>query len=207
MTLTPARAPTTLLLAGYLVIVAFWPFQPARFVWGVWPLLLMLLTVGAREVGRRTRPVPLRGALAAATLWTFIGYASYEGRSIRGRWWGSVPRAAAPHISFAVGWANTRTARGDVIATEDEGPVFLYTGRRTVPVRPLTPQQYLEDSTPEEDAATGLLPIMAAYPVRDVIVHSSGSYLTAMHLSSLSNPRLTPQATSAGGAAFAVPVP
>ena len=202
------RSPVTLLfLAGYLTIVAFWPFQPARFVWGVWPLLLMVLAFGARGVRRRTWPMPFRGALAAAAVWAFIGYATYESRAIRGRWWGSIPRAAAPHISFAVEWANTRTAPGDVIATEDEGPVFLYTGRRTVPVRPLTPQQYLEDSTPEEDAATGLLPIMASYPVRSVIVHSSGSYLTAMHLSSRSNPRLTPQATSPGGAAFAVVVP
>jgi hypothetical protein len=45
---------------------------------------------------------------------------------------------------------------------------------------------------------------MAAYPVRTVIVHTSDRYLTAMHLSSLPKPRLVPQASAPGGAAFAV---
>jgi hypothetical protein len=197
--------PVTLLfLSGYLAIVAVWPFQPSRFIWGVWPLLLMVFMLGVRTALEARWPPAARVVIASAGLWAFVGYAAYEGRAIRGRWWSSIPRAAAPHIGFAVGWTRSRTAPDDIIATEDDGAVFLYTGRRTVPVRPLTAAQYLEDSTPEQDAATGLLPIMAAYPVRTVIVHTSDRYLTAMHLSSLPNPRLVPQASAPGGAAFAV---
>ena len=200
--------PVTLLfLAGYLAIIAIWPFQPTRFIWGVWPLLLLVLVLGARAATGPQWPNIARVVIAAAGLWTLVGYAAYEGRAIRGRWWSSIPRAAAPHISFAVEWTKSRTAPGDVIATEDDGAVFLYTGRRTVPVRPLTAAQYLEDSTPEQDAASGLLPIMAAYPVRTVIVHTSDRYLTAMHLSSLPKPRLAAQASTSGGAAFAVLAP
>jgi hypothetical protein len=202
------RIPVTLIfLAGYFIIVAFWPFQPSRFIWGVWPFVLMVLVLGVHGATDNRWPLPARATVVAAGLWAFVGYAAYEGRAIRGRWWSTIPRAAAPHITFAVGWARSRTAPGDVIATEDDGAVFLYTGRRTVPVRPLTAQQYLEDSTPDEDAATGLLPIMAAYPVRSVIVHSSDRYLTAMHLSSLPRPRLALQASTPVGAAFAVLVP
>ncbi|CAN5365179.1 hypothetical protein BH09GEM1_BH09GEM1_26450 [soil metagenome] len=202
------RIPVTLLfLAGYLTIVAIWPFQPARFIWGVWPLLLMVFAFGAHGAADRRWPRTARTVVAMATAWAAVGYASYESRAIRGRWWASIPRTAAPHISFAVEWARSRTAPGDVIATEDEGPVFLYAGRRTVPFRPLTTRQYLEDASPEQDAASGLIPIMAAYPVRSVIVHSSDRYLTAMHLSSLPEPRLAPQASAPGGTAFVVLAP
>ena len=200
--------PVTLLfLAGYLTIVAVWPFQPSRFIWGVWPLLLLVFVLGARGAAGHGWPRWPRIAVAAAGVWVFIGYGAYEARAVRGRWWSTIPRSAAPHISFAVGWTRSRTAPGDVIAAEDDGAVFLYTGRRTVPVRPLTARQYLEDTTPEGDAATGLLPILAAYPVRTVIVHTSDRYLTAMHLSSLPKPRLAPLASTAGGAAFAVVAP
>jgi hypothetical protein len=200
--------PVTLLfLSGYLAIVAVWPFQPSRFIWGVWPLLLLVLMLGVRASTERRWPKAARVAVGAAGVWALVGYASYETRAIRGRWWSSIPRAAAPHIGFAVQWTKSRTAPGDVIATEDDGAVFLYTGRRTVPVRPLTAAQYLEDSTPEQDAASGLLPILAAYPVRTVIVHTSDRYLTAMHLASLPRPRLAAPAITSGGAAFSVLAP
>ena len=198
---------TVLFLSGYLTIVALWPFQPTRFVWGVWPLLLMVLVLGARDIRRPVLPAWARLAIAGAALWVVTGYALYEGRAVRGRWWSTIPRTAAPHISFAVGWTRSHSARGDVIATEDDAAVFLYTGRPTVPVRPLTARQYLEDTPPEGDAASGLLPIMAAYPVRTVIVHTSDRYLTAMYLASLPRPRLSLQATASGGAAFAVLAP
>lgn len=202
------RIPVTLLfLAGYLTIVLVWPFQPSRFIWGVWPLLLMVLVLGCRGAMRPAWPVPIRVVVAVAAMWAVVGYASYETRAIRGRWWSSIPRAAAPHISFAVEWAKRRTLPAEVIATEDEGPVFLYTGRRTVPVRTLTTRQYLEDSTPEREAESGLLPIMAAYPVRSVVVHSLGAYSIAAHLSSVAPPRLAPRASTPGGAAFAVLAP
>ena len=202
------RIPVTLLfLAGYLAIVAVWPYQPARFIWGVWPLILLVLIIGVHS-GTQARWHPsLRAVLLVSSVWVSVGYGAYELRAIRGRWWSSIPRSAAPHISFAVEWANTRTATADVIATEDEGPVYLYTGRHTVPVRPLTTRQYLEDASPRDDAATGLVPILAAYPVSTVIVYSSAAFLMAKHLSLLSRPRLVPAATSTDGAAFAVLAP
>ncbi len=202
------RVPVTLLfLAGYFVIVALWPYQPDRFIWGMWPLLMLVLVLGVRAGWRKERNPAFRAIVLVSTAWVVMGYGAYEYRAVRGQWWSSIPRGAALHIGFAVQWARSRTAPDDVIATDNEGPIYLYTGRHTVPVRPLTTRQYLEDASPQQEAADGLLPVLAAYPARTVIVHLSAAYLMAMHLAQLPAPRLALQATSAGGAAFAVLVP
>lgn len=45
------RAPVAaLFLAGYLTIVVVWPFAPARFTWGVWPLVGMVYALAAAAV-------------------------------------------------------------------------------------------------------------------------------------------------------------
>lgn len=44
---TPA---TAIFLAGYLAIVVIWPFAPARFTWGVWPLVGLVFTMAAVTV-------------------------------------------------------------------------------------------------------------------------------------------------------------
>ena len=200
------RIPVTLLfLGGYLTIVAIWPFQPGRFIWGVWPLLLLLLLLGAHAaVSRPAWARPLRAVVLACAAWVAVGYAAYEVRAVKGRWWSAIPRNAAPHIAFAVEWAQARTAPGDIIATEDEGPVYLYAGRRTVPVRALTTRQYLEDASAEENAADGLLPVLAAYPVRAVIVYTRAGFDVARYLSDRPQPLLAPQGAYPGGAAFTV---
>ncbi|MEP7382169.1 MAG: glycosyltransferase family 39 protein [Gemmatimonadota bacterium] len=45
------RAPVAaLFMAGYLVIVVVWPFAPARFTWGVWPLVGLIYALAAVAV-------------------------------------------------------------------------------------------------------------------------------------------------------------
>lgn len=45
------RAPVAaLFLAGYLVVVVVWPFAPARFTWGVWPLVGLVYALAAQAV-------------------------------------------------------------------------------------------------------------------------------------------------------------
>ncbi|HEX7977752.1 MAG TPA: hypothetical protein VF461_04075 [Gemmatimonadaceae bacterium] len=201
------RAPVTLLfMAGYLGIVAVWPYQPGRFVWGIWPLLLALPFVAALRVGASTnawrRPVSI-GA-AAAFCWLVAGYASYEWRGIRGRWWESIPRSGVGHIQFAVGWTRANTAPTDIVSTEDEGPVYLYTGRRTLPVRAFTVANYLEDESAEKMAANGLEPLLATYPIRAVLTSTRGADAIARLLAESPSPRLIPAGTFPGGAAYTV---
>jgi hypothetical protein len=201
------RMPVTLLfIAGYMFIVLIWPFQTARFVWAVWPLLLAVVVAGGwAAITRRSWRLPVRVALAAALLWVAVGYGAYELRGFRGAWWSSLGRANAPRLATTVQWVATHTAPGDVVATEYEGAVWLYTGRQAVPIIPLTPAQYLRDYSAKDVVREGLAPVLDAYPVRTVVVGAGNAYDAAALLSSEHPTRLQLRERFAGGAAFTVP--
>jgi hypothetical protein len=200
------RVPVTLLfLAGYLGIVIVWPFQTARFVWTVWPLVLAVVAIGGwTTLGRPAWRAPLRVALAVAFVWVSAGYAAYELRGIRGRWWSSIPRANTPRIATAVRWVAENTAPDEIVATDYEGAVYLYTGRQAVPIITLTPAQYLHDYSPRENAVEGLLPILDAYPVRTVVAGAGKAYDAAQFLAMRSPTRLRLRERVDGGGIFTV---
>jgi hypothetical protein len=200
------RLPVTLLfLAGYLAIVLVWPFQTARFVWGIWPLLLALVTLGAWAGAVRVNwPRAVRAALVVAFAWVAVGYARYEVRGVRGEWWSSLARANTPRIAATVRWVAANAAPGEVVASENEGAVFLYTGHQAVPIVPLTPGGYLRDATPAENATHGLAPVLDAYRVRTVVVTAGAAYDAARQLASAPHPRLVLREEFPGGAAFTV---
>ncbi len=201
------RMPVTLLfLAGYAAVVLVWPFNPSRFVWGVWPLFLLLLVAGAYSAvaypSRLTRPA--RAVLLAAFAWVALGYAAYEVRGVRGSWWSSIARAGTARIAPAIEWTLANTAPDDVLAAEDEGAIYLYTGRRAVPVFSFTTAQYLRPHTPAENATEGLRPILSAYPVRTVIVGSRNTVDAADFLVNSPTPALAPRADFPAGVAYTV---
>ncbi|HEY2066148.1 MAG TPA: hypothetical protein VGG84_09345 [Gemmatimonadaceae bacterium] len=197
------RLPITLLfLGGYAGIVAIWPFAPARFVWGVWPLVLLLVAMGAHWA--MSRPTPMRMTAFAALAWIVIGYGAYEVRAARGEWWSSIARANTPRIASLVRWTSARTQPGDVVATDDEGAVYLYTGRQSVPVFSFTAAHYLRDHTVAEEADEGLIPILAAYPVTTVVAGTRTTLDVARQLTQRPAPRLAPREEFPGGAAFTV---
>jgi len=200
------RTPVTLLfLAGYLAIVIVWPFQTARFVWTVWPLLLALVAIGGwTALGRPDWRAPLRVVLAVAFVWVAAGYSAYEMRGIRGRWWSSIPRANTPRIATAVRSVAASTSPGELVATDYEGAVYLYTGRQALPIITLTPAQYLRDYTPRENAMEGLLPVLDAYPVRTVVAGAGKAYDAAQFLATQSPSRLRLREQVDGGGIFTV---
>ncbi len=195
------RAPVTLLfLVAYTAIVLVWPFQPSRFVWGVWPLILFVLAAAGTSRVRR----PVRLALAALLAWVGVGYAGYELRAVRGQWWASISRAGDARIAAALAWTNANTSPSDVVAADDEGAVFLYTGRKAVPVASFTTAHYLRVRSAEVEAREGLEPLLAAYPVRAVLVASKATFDAAEYLSTRAVPLLAPREQYDGGAAFTV---
>jgi hypothetical protein len=200
------RIPVTLLfVAGYLTIVLVWPFQTARFVWAIWPLLLALVAAGgwaaaARSTWRPAARVALLGALA----WVSTGYALYEVRAVRGAWWSSIGRANTPRIATTVRWVAAHAAPGEVVATENEAAVYLYTGRQAVPIVALTPGQYLREPSPRENALAGLAPVLDAYPVRSVVVTTGKAEEAARYLAAAAPHRLTLREVLPGGAVFTV---
>jgi hypothetical protein len=201
------RAPVTLLfLLGYFAITLVWPFQPSRFVWGVWPLVLFLLAAAGTTLTSTTPhwPVSIRAVLAALLLWAGVGYAAYELRAARGGWWASISRAGDKRIGAALDWTRANTAPSDVVAADDEGAVFLYTGRKAVPVASFTTAHYLRARSAELEAREGLEPLLAAYPVRAVLVGSRATFDAAEYLTTRPHPLLAPRGQFDGGAAFTV---
>lgn len=201
------RATVTLLfLAGYIAIIVVWPFPPSRFIWGIWPLLLFLVAAGGWAASRPTLAWPraLRVALGVAFAWVTVGYALYEVRAIRGQWWSSISRAGHRRIEPAVVWARANTAPADVVAADDEGAIYLYTGRRAVPVASFTTDHYLADRSPILEAEEGLVPLIAEYPLRSVVVGSRKTFDAAQYLASRPSPLLAIRAQFDGGAAFTV---
>jgi hypothetical protein len=201
------RAPVTLgFLSLYAAMVAIWPFPPSRFIWGVWPLVLFVLVSGAYAiVALDWRRVPrLRYGVALAYLWLAIGYARYEIRGINGKWWSSISRYADPRIASAVEWTRANAATNEILACEDEGALYLYTNRQTVPVASFTTGHYLLELTPQQEAVEGLLPIIRTWPIRSVLVGSPRSFAIAQFLSSGTVPYLALRQQFTDGAAFTV---
>jgi len=201
------RAPVTLLfLAGYAAVVLIWPFSPSRFVWGVWPLLLFVLLAAGRSIASQDRRTPplLRVLAAGALLWVAAGYSAYEQRAVRGHWWASISRSADQRIASAIAWTLANTAPEDVIASDDEGAVFLYTGRRAVPVASFTTAYYLRERSAVVEAEEGLVPLLATYPLRAVLVGSIKTFNAAQYLATRPVPLLRLRDQFAGGAAFTV---
>lgn len=202
--------PVTLLfLAGYAAIVVVWPFAPSRFVWGVWPLLVVVVvgSACATTVGLRAGRALPRLAAAAALLWIITGFAAYEWRAIRGAWWSSIPRAGSARIASAVNWTRDNTATSDLLAADDEGAIYLYTGRQAVPVASFTTAHYLRERSPAVEAAEGLAPLIDLYPIRTVLVGSRRTLDAATVLTAPPSPRLAPRESFAGGASFTVIAP
>ncbi len=201
------RAPVTLLfLAGYSAIVLVWPFPPSRFFWGVWPLLLLLLAAAgwSNAPANRVRHSLARLSVAAMLAWVAVGFGAYEVRAVRGSWWASISRAAVRRIEPAIMWTLANTAPEDVIAADDEGAVFLYTGRRAVPVAAFTTGHYLLNRSAAVEASEGLVPLLETFPLRAVLVGSSKTFDAAQYLASQPRPMLSLREQFSGGAAFTV---
>lgn len=201
------RAPvTSVFLVLYAVIVLVWPFAPMRFMWGIWPLVMLGPVLGAREVwswrphdvaSRAPRAVLLLGALLLAA-----GYGRYTVRGYRGQWWGSIARTNASALRPMILWARTHTAPNDLLAAEGEGSVYLYADRRAVPLQTFTVAQYFRRRTPDEDAQV-MHDILAAYPVRAVVLWSDVTRAAARVLATKRAPELVVRDTFPGGLVLA----
>jgi hypothetical protein len=200
------RLPITLLfLGGYVGIVLIWPFAPTRFIWCVWPLVLLLPALGMHAaINRSTWPRFARAGLMLAFVWLAAGYGAYELRGVRGTWWSSIARANTKALDPLARWILANTTPDQIIATDDEEAVFLYTGRRTVSIIAFTTRHYLAGHEPRQDARDGLEPILDAYPVSVVVVGSAQTYAAAAALTVGPAPRLKLREQFAGGAAFTI---
>jgi hypothetical protein len=197
---------TALFLAAYAVIVVAWPYAPARFIWGVWPLVVLVFVLGAIELRRwaprRPGPQFVRAALLACSLFVAVGYARYNARGYRGQWWSNIPRSRAAEIRPIIMWTRTHTRPEDVIASTQEPAVYLYSGRLAVPATAFTVSDYFRPASVVESAAA-LRQILAAYRVAAIAVVGDSLRAAAQTMAARQAPELVLRDSLPNGLVFA----
>ncbi|MGQ0643379.1 MAG: hypothetical protein ACT4P6_21750 [Gemmatimonadaceae bacterium] len=165
------RVPvTTVFLAAYLVVVLVWPFPPDRFYWGIWPLLVFAFAVGVRTAWQSTLITPRVPRLLVAAVVTPM-VLLYVGPQVLGTsrpWVWGIQGIMTDRSRPIVQWVNSYTRPNDIVATEDDVMVYLYTGRITVPVGAFTPREHVDPQTREFTRAS-VQTLIQAYPVRWLI--------------------------------------
>ena len=152
------RLPVTLVfLLGYSAVILAWPFEPTRFALVWWPVLAALFVAGVRAVWRwRPSALPahgLRFALGAAMLLVVGGYGAYNLRGIRQKWWVNIQSDGGTRAKPIAEWVARSTTPNDVLITDHDLIVYLYTGRRAVPTATFTALGHITPLTPPQDAA------------------------------------------------------
>lgn len=188
------RAPVAMLfLAANIVVIMFWPFEPNRFLLAVWPLLT--LCVGATIAALWTwRPAQ---AATAAARWAglalcaaiVIGFGTYNARGYAGKWWASVQRDVGEGAKPIAEWVAQNTAPSDVLITDHDLIVYLFTGRRGMPTSTFLPRERvvpLPDSV--NFAAVG--DMLDRYEPRFFITTSQAGLRTGEHFTNTDPPRL-----------------
>lgn len=201
------RMPVTLaFVVIYLAIVLVWPYTPGRFVWCVWPLLILPPLAGVRDVvawtpatswARRTR----LGLLAASAAMA-CGYVDYNVAGYRTRSWSTAGYATYmfPLLLKVV----TRTPHNASIASEAEGTVYLYTGREAVPVGSFMATDYLHPR-PATEYASAAATVLDRYHPAAIFV-TTGFLRNAMRDLALARPpRLAVVDSFPGGGLVLVP--
>jgi hypothetical protein len=130
--------------AGYVVVVLAWPFGPIRFLWGLWPVVLILM---ATPLVRLVRLLPTRAAIAVSMLlisWVLVGPVQYTVRGLRAGW---VTDSIVPEPEGTIAIVRVVTAepwlRERRLAAELAPVVALYTGATVVPIgRPRADAEY-----------------------------------------------------------------
>jgi hypothetical protein len=151
------RIPITIVfLLGYGAVILAWPFEPTRFALVWWPVLAGLCAAGVRQVWR-WRPGLLalrltRFAALAATLVVAVGYATYNARGARQKWWANLQGDAAVSAKPIAEWVARSTKPEDVVITDHDLIVYLYTGRRAVPTATFTALGRITPLTAAQDA-------------------------------------------------------
>jgi hypothetical protein len=200
-------APVTLGFVGmYIALVILWPFEPTRFLWALLPLFGLIITAAVRVIWE-WRPAPasarvVRLGAIATTIVLVAGYATYNVRGVAQRTWDRAPRENTARATPFVEWVRRFSNDGDVLATDDDALLHLYTGRPTVPVGTLTAQEYLTAQT-YDFASQALVRLMDRYKPRYVLCSTRYGVMAARPLLTGEHPRLRLVATLPHGFVFA----
>lgn len=154
---TVKRAP---ILAGfcslYIVLLVVWPFHPYRFLLALWPILVIAFAAAVRTLRHWQPSSGLSRAVRLSALgitgYLIAGHAAYNAVEIRDRSWTDLQRRAGMSARPLVEWVVRNTRPDDVLSTEHDVLLYLYTGRRGVPTSTFLPSQRLTRFTPADNA-------------------------------------------------------
>jgi hypothetical protein len=191
------RAPvTTVFLLAYVAIVFLWPWAPARFIWGVWPLVILLIAAAVADVAAARPSAPVWRAarvvaLACAALLA-VGYVRVNAIGYRHRWWTSIPATNARALRSVILWTRDRASPSAVIATSMEPAVYLYTGRQAIPSAKFIVRDFFRPPGVSE-SADDLRAILSTYHVDAVALITADSLRTAIQsMAAGRSPELVP---------------
>jgi hypothetical protein len=188
------RIPITLMfLLGYGAVILAWPFEPTRFALVWWPVLAVLFVAGVRQVWRwRPAPAPwrvMRGMALATALGVLGGYGAYNLRGVRQKWWVNIQSDAGTRARPIAEWVARATRPEDVVISDHDLIVYLYTTRRAVPTATFTALGRITPLTPAQDAEV-LRGLLTQLKPRWYIAASQQGIETATLLASEEPPRL-----------------
>jgi hypothetical protein len=141
-----------LMVAGYMLLVLMWPFPPQRFTFGIWPLLGLHFGLAVEAMVRwKPRPslVALRLAGIGFAVLLAAGYARSNYYSASRGWWTGVQGYVADRSRPMAEWVRDNTSEDAILCTEDDVLIYLYTGRRAVPIGTFTPMDHMQAQTTE----------------------------------------------------------
>jgi len=195
-------------LVLYGVVVLLWPYNPERFVWGVWPLAAVVLIEAARWSGATLSDRWPHGQrlMTALLLVLMAGHAAYAARGLANGWAGAPQRTMTQRLWPLVEWTARNTATRDVVASDGHVMIALYTGRTAIPVSALTPAEHVRDK-PLPQFARELGALAARYRPGVLVLSRGTRELDALPLwmAAPGAPAVTALApVPGGGAAFAL---
>lgn len=176
------RAPVTVLtLPPYLLLLLVWPFPPDRFLWPLWPQILVAGVLGAQTLGWRSGDSRRRQLPARVFAGAFVAlFLLWHVRTWPSRNWERGERANARMGAAAASVAAELPADG-LVASDMDAMVHLYAGRPAVPLLALTAAQHVRVRTDEEVAAQ-LEGVLRTYHPRWVLVTERESLRAAQLL-------------------------
>lgn len=162
------QAPVTIVFAvSYLGIVMVWPYAPWRFAWAMWPLIALVAMEGVHMAWRRAGR--WRVAVAVAAVLPALAFLRVELHAYATRSWRLPARQAAAQIAPVLSWVRAHTTGQDVVMSEGEQVIALYTGRKAAPPIDFTAREYLAPPSVAEGTSR-LAAMLVAVPARFVIL-------------------------------------
>jgi len=185
------RGPVSLLFfLPYGAAILVWPFAPERFLWPLWPIIIVALVVGAVDLGWGAlvpRPGQLAARLAGAGLAAL--FVVWHVRTWPTLDFEGVERELARE-GIAVARVAASLPSDGLVATDQDVIVHLYAGRPAVPLLALSAEQYVRQRSDAELAAQAGR-VLAAYHPRWVVVAEIESRRAAQWLARRGRLRLS----------------